>query len=392
MTNYGMYKLMMLLDLEGNVVATNTISAAGTPLNVGGLYKKNFKTASWFQKALHKEFLKGKTLTGTVVEQPSYQADVAGIYQEDGFTIPFAAPVMDEQGKTLGVWVNFADFGLIEEIIKGYYQSQKASGAEATAFALAGSGNVMLMDYNPYERKTEMYARDTAIVGAKPISAQSIPASEMLMSGQNGNGLFMDTASKLAMYVYDFSGHGISAAMNIFRMHTIMREFTHLGGDPGTFMANINRHLYPLLERNEFATMFYGVIDTEANCLMYATAAPTSPMLYSQQQKQSISLTSRGFPLGVVANASYETKYVPMQEGDMLLLFSDGLSEARGRSGECLGEDRVLQTFQHSAIQGTANPSKHVLEHVHHLLCSYSNEPLRDDLTISVYARNPGNS
>ena len=223
MVNYGMYKLMLLLDGDGNVLASNSVKADGSSLNSSSLEKKNFKEASWFQKALRKDFLKGKTLTGTVVEQPQYNADVAAMYGEDGFTMAFAAPVADEQGKTIGVWVNFADFGLIEQIIQGFFQGQKAAGLESSAFALAGADQNILVDYNPYERKTETYARDKNVIGVRSAVSQEIPASEHLNEGDGtGKGLFLDTASGLedaAAYsrsvgAYDFPGMGWSVVIH----------------------------------------------------------------------------------------------------------------------------------------------------------------------------------
>ena len=57
MTNYGFYKLMVLVDLEGKVAAINSVDNKGKPLPTEGLYARSFKDASWFKKAVHKEFL-----------------------------------------------------------------------------------------------------------------------------------------------------------------------------------------------------------------------------------------------------------------------------------------------------------------------------------------------
>lgn len=193
---------------------------------------------------------------------------------------------------------------------------------------------------------------------------------------------------KLAVFMYDFSGHGITAAMNIFRMHTIMRDFNHIAADPGAFLTNINRHLHPLLERNEFATMFYGIIDTASNCLLYATAATTPPILYSRMQQDSMMLANRGFPLGVVSHASYETKYVPMLPGDMLLLYSDGLIESIDTKGNFLNEQLVQEHTRQVMDNNPEHPGGAVVNAVYRLLKKHNNVPPRDDLTISVYARN----
>src|SRR5262245_27975897 len=117
MTNYGIYRLAILLDPQGGVLAVNSVDPSGRALDTASIYQTNFAGASWFKKAIAGEFLNGKNgFTGTVVEQPSSNPIIAKLYGDDGFTIPFAAPVKNASGETIGVWVNFADFGLVEEI------------------------------------------------------------------------------------------------------------------------------------------------------------------------------------------------------------------------------------------------------------------------------------
>lgn len=215
MVNYGMYKLMMLLDAEGNVLAANTVTPEGRDIDTSALLKRNFKSASWFEKAIHKDFLKGKKLTGTVVEQPAYQPDVGALYGQDGFVLTFSAPVSDTEGNTLGVWVNFMDFGLIEEIIQTSYQGQKSIGQEATAYALATAEGTMLMNYDPYENNAAPYQRNKQVIGTKTMESLQLPASALIASGQQtGSGMFMHgTMEDVAAYrhsvgAYDFPGMG----------------------------------------------------------------------------------------------------------------------------------------------------------------------------------------
>jgi methyl-accepting chemotaxis protein len=118
MTTYGIYKLTLMVSPSGELLAVNTADAKGKALDTTWLYGQSFASASWLQKALKGEFLTGKNgFTGTVVEQPAVSSIVAKIYGEDGYTIAFAAPVRDQAGNTIGVWVNFAAFELVEEIV-----------------------------------------------------------------------------------------------------------------------------------------------------------------------------------------------------------------------------------------------------------------------------------
>lgn len=192
---------------------------------------------------------------------------------------------------------------------------------------------------------------------------------------------------KLAIYMYDFSGHGVSAAMNIFRMHTIMREFNHTSGEPGHFLSTLNRQLHPLLERHEFATMFYGIIDIEANCLLYASAGVPAPILCAQPEPVPLPLAGRGFPLGVIPNATYDTQYTAFLPGDMLVFFSDCLTETRNKQGAFLS-DRALLGVLELAMQSDS-PEQAAISGLRRLLKAHSAAPLIDDMTINAYYRRP---
>ena len=195
MTNYTLYKLMLVLDMQGRVVAANSVDAAGKPIDTGHLYGKSFKDAPWFQKALNKEFLKGDGLTGTVVEQPGYQAAVADVYKgEDGFTIPFAAPISDDRGNIIGVWVNFADFGLVESIVKNVYQQKVSGGANHIAFAIEDANGLALVNYDPSERVAAQ-KRDPASIGKKPLSELEIPAAATALKDEAGKTIETDAGS-----------------------------------------------------------------------------------------------------------------------------------------------------------------------------------------------------
>ncbi len=195
--------------------------------------------------------------------------------------------------------------------------------------------------------------------------------------------------SKLAIYMYDFSGHGISAAMNIFRMHTIMREFNHASGDPGNFVTMLNRHLHPLLERTEFATMFYGIIDIEANCLLYATAGVPSPVLCANADKTVMGLNGRGFPLGVIPHATYETQYTAFLPGDLLVFFSDCLIETRDSKGDFITDTQIMDTIHNAWTKNGEQTAQDAIDALKNLLGSHSLLPLIDDITINAYSRKP---
>ena len=193
MTNYGLYKIMMVVDMEGRVAAVNSTNNKGAALDTSFLYARNFKDASWFQKAVKKEFLKSDALDGTVVEDAQYVPLVAEAYKgEDGFTIPFSAPIYSYSGEMIGVWVNFADFGLVEDIVKDFYKSK---GKPTLAFGVANSQGVVLVDYDPTARAEKANARDPNHIGKKTTDQAELPASLEMLKAAKGTEIALDTVS-----------------------------------------------------------------------------------------------------------------------------------------------------------------------------------------------------
>lgn len=186
MTNYTLYKLMMVLDMQGRVVAVNSVDSVGKPIEVKTLYGRSFKDAAWFQKALHKEFMKSEMLDGTAVEQPQYISALSEVYHgEDGFVIPFSAPIYDYNGTMIGVWANFADFGLVENIAKDVYKQKVNGGLQHIALAIEDMQGVALLNYDPTERENSE-KRDTASIGHKSLASLDIPAAQIALKEDRG--------------------------------------------------------------------------------------------------------------------------------------------------------------------------------------------------------------
>ena len=193
--------------------------------------------------------------------------------------------------------------------------------------------------------------------------------------------------TKLAIYSYDFSGHGVSAAMNVFRIHTVMQECAYASADPGHFLGQLSKRLHPLLERGQFATMFYAVIDTDANCLLYAAAAAPAPILFSQADQDSILLDGTGFPIGAISNAVYQTHYIAFMPQDLLLFASDCLIESKNLTDEFLSEQDIVECVVDTMRKNPVNPARSCLDDILAIFHNHTSEPIGDDLTINAFWR-----
>jgi methyl-accepting chemotaxis protein len=198
MANYGFYRLMMLVGTDGSVLAVNSKDAGGRALSTEPLYGKSFADAAWFKKAMAGEFLQGKDgLTGTVVEQPAPAKLVADIYGDDGYVITFAAPVRDANGSMIGVWVNFADFGLVEQIAASMHGRLSAAGMPNSEITVLDPQGRIIVDYDPKGQNFTQYKRNPDVIGKFNLVENGVGAAIAAVNGSDGAMISMHARKKI---------------------------------------------------------------------------------------------------------------------------------------------------------------------------------------------------
>ncbi|MBI1276093.1 SpoIIE family protein phosphatase [bacterium] len=195
-------------------------------------------------------------------------------------------------------------------------------------------------------------------------------------------------AEHVAISNIDISGHGISAAFNSFRLHTLLETLPDKHR-PDMALASLNVSLQQCLPRGHFATMFYGVLNISTHELAYATAACPPPLLYRAGQNACERLTQPNYPLGVMANATFKTHVTPFMPGDSLLLYSDALLEAypAGQAHTPTHVSDIEHWMKEKQADGPDALVKHILRGFH---AHGGGAPvLHDDLTIAALKRLP---
>ncbi|MCR6633173.1 MAG: SpoIIE family protein phosphatase [Magnetospirillum sp.] len=182
---------------------------------------------------------------------------------------------------------------------------------------------------------------------------------------------------RLVLWLADFSGHGVTAALNTFRLHTLLE---HSGEDrdrPAAFLAEINQRLVGLLPRGQYATMLYGVVDVRDGVFRYAAAAAPRPLVARPGEPVGLGDGS-GLPLGVSRSAVYAERELPMPPGGVLFLYSDALTETPSENGAKLGPTGVADL-----VRDVVDARGEQVD-VNSLLAPFLatvRRPLRDDLT-----------
>lgn len=157
---YGLYPLMVLVDLEGRVIAVNDKDIKGNKLDSEYLYDKNFAEAAWFKDAMAGQFytMEGG-LSGTVVEDAYLDADVAQVHSNAGFVMGFTAPVLDASGTTVAVWKNFAEFALVEGIVADTVSASVAKGGNEIQISVLRNNGELLFNSAPATGVQRIFTR-----------------------------------------------------------------------------------------------------------------------------------------------------------------------------------------------------------------------------------------
>lgn len=183
---------------------------------------------------------------------------------------------------------------------------------------------------------------------------------------------------RFGVLMVDLSGHGVSAAINAFRLHMLAERSEADATDPGQWLARLSDELYEILPIEHFATAFYGVFDTRDLSLTFAGAGAPTPVLRRANGNVE-HLDASGLIMGCRSNGHYENQRLMLQPGDRLCLYSDALYENFDTPDGALSVEElsalIVATMEADAVDGfTIDLIKRVFGSVP--------ESFPDDLTI----------
>jgi sigma-B regulation protein RsbU (phosphoserine phosphatase) len=145
---------------------------------------------------------------------------------------------------------------------------------------------------------------------------------------------------QIGMVVADVSGKGVPAALLMAFLRASLRAAIHIGYAPHISMAKVNYLLWESIERNQFVTAFYGVLDASNKTLAYTNAGHNPPLLLEPDGTMRL-IERGGLPLGMFRDTRYYEYYLAIEPGQVLVLYTDGVTEATNSSGEEYGVEHL---------------------------------------------------
>ena len=169
------------------------------------------------------------------------------------------------------------------------------------------------------------------------IAAATIPAMEI---GGDFYDFIPAGKGRWGIVIADVSGKGISAALFMALSRTLLHVSGGTASDPTAAIRQANQWIYEDGRSSMFVTVFYGVLDPAGMQFSYVNAGHNPPLLVREDRVQEL-CKSRGIALGVVPDVSIASTTLDLRHGDILVLYTDGVTEAFNDLNEAFGEERL---------------------------------------------------
>jgi sigma-B regulation protein RsbU (phosphoserine phosphatase) len=205
------------------------------------------------------------------------------------------------------------------------------------------------------------------------------------------SGYFFDiiplSDTQVGLFICDVMGHDVRAALVTAMMRALVEDLSATTADPGELLTQINREVAGVFMQTGstmYATAFYLIADVAHAEFRYANAAHPEPLLVRRQRGTvellgAESKQKKGPALGLFSEGRFPTHRFPMEKGDLIALFTDGLIEAEGRDNETLSSEHLLAMVrQHAKL-----PAKEMLAALINEVKQFTVSGFEDDLCIA---------
>jgi phosphoserine phosphatase RsbU/P len=351
-----------------------------------------FKTRGYLPESISEEFLSTgsgiigwviRNRTGEIVDDVKRDTRYVKVRAETRSEI--AAPLIRADGRVIGV------INLEADRVSGYDARDLELLTMFASLAASAIDHTLLYRRVMRQRRVEselelarkvvegLMPRSFPLVKDFDIYGTSIPFREV-----GGDYLdFIDSISeRLVVMVADVSGKGLSAAliMVAFRAYfhaTVINELSMR-----VVMARVNRLVHDTTDGERFITCFYGLIDPENKRLLYISAGHNPPLLLRGDGTIELLDRGGGLPLGAFETARYSESVIEFRSGDILVMYTDGVVEARDTHDEEFGMKRLEDVVRASS----AGRAHEIVRAITTAVDEHSSEVggPEDDLTVSV--------
>jgi sigma-B regulation protein RsbU (phosphoserine phosphatase) len=230
------------------------------------------------------------------------------------------------------------------------------------------------------EVQMNLIPKEMPTVPGFDFAACTIPAQEV------GGDLFdfiPTPGGRLAFCLGDVSGKGLPASLLMANVQATIRNQVASNANPGHTLTHSNTLLYHNTASEKFVTLFYAVLDPATGAVAYSNAGHEAPFLI-ERNGDTTRLTAGGLVLGIMEDAQYEEATVRLSPGSLLVLCSDGITEALNPEGELFGSERAMALLR----EHRAKSARQILDLLIAAIRQYAGTMNQvDDVTLMIVKR-----
>jgi sigma-B regulation protein RsbU (phosphoserine phosphatase) len=194
---------------------------------------------------------------------------------------------------------------------------------------------------------------------------------------------------RLGILVADVVGKGVGAALFMALSWSLIRTYAaEYPAQPERVLCAVNRRILEDTNAKQFVTVFYGILDPTTGRLVYANAGHCPPYLVRAQNSEDAQrLIRTGLPMGIFADRPWEQRASHLDPGDVLVLYTDGITEAQGERESFYGEERLLESVRANLGRSAREIQDAVMADVQRFVGDAPNVQF-DDIALAVVVRN----
>jgi len=231
-----------------------------------------------------------------------------------------------------------------------------------------------------YEIQMNLLPETSPQIDGYEIFGRSIPAKEV---GGDYFDFISVECNKMAFCIGDISGKGMPAALLMSNLQASVRGQTLVKSNVKDCMEKINSMLFHNTPPEKFSTFFYGILDSENHKIIYSNAGHNYPFLFSKE-KGPVQLEEGDIVLGFMETSQFRENSISLAPGDLLLLYSDGITEAINENEEELGEGEMTKVIVENPDLSLEEMADQIIEKVK----LHSGDNLQyDDMTLVLIKR-----
>lgn len=212
-----------------------------------------------------------------------------------------------------------------------------------------------------------------------------IPTNYDQLRQDNSQEMDSTNAVPWSIVIGDVMGKGVPAGLIMTMTRGMLRAEVLNRHSPAQILQHLNRVMYADLDNSHrFVTLFYSEYDPKTRVLSYSNAAHNPPLLWRSQQQVIEPLDTEGALIGLDALSDYQDAQVPLQVGDVVLYYTDGLTDAVNGNGDRFDEKNLRRIYQEACLQ--AHHPQAILDYIFTQVQEFigSGNNHQDDMTLVV--------